>query len=1002
MKHELSVTGLDKNNRDEYIFFIIFLGEKKMKIFKKHEKGLAAADSLAFRRCLGQYTVLFIFLSTLIYGGFFLLYQRSFIWYIDGISQYFSALAYYGEHLRTILRHIFVEHQFSIPNFDFSIGYGNDIISTLHYYGIGDPLNLLSVFFRPEHTEFLFGLLYLLRLFFCGASFLIYIFPKKKEILPCLAGAIAYSFAGFPLASIWHPIFLVGLMYLPLILRGIDLVFEKKSPFLFLFSLAACLVSNFFLAYHCCIFMVIYAALKYFTEKRKSGFRCFISLVGQFFLYTLCAFLLSSLIFFPQLLTLGSEKLTVDREIGVFYPLSYYLSLMPTLFDGAKTARSWTYIGFGGIGLLCFSAAAVRFKKNIKLLIPLFLGLLFLLFPFFGSLMNGFSYASGRWSWIFTLLFSAAITLYSDDLFDFSSKELLRLTLIGSALLLLSLLSSYTRGESVFFALLIFFLGFSLVLLAHTHSLPLPKAKQGIFALVALTVFMNAVTLYHPTENNFINEAIVLGEAYKVGAKETAGAAVHEFCSDDTSFYRYDDRTDLPFYNYNNGLWFHQPSTGFYFSIQNPVTGRFISELGLNTGIPYQYRNTDDRAILQLYTGAKYAVGEGEDKLLYTPTGQTKVIENSRKFSSDYFSLDYFHGATNTKDRKEKKINLYQTEYSLPMFYTYDQTISEESFQKMNAAEKQNSLLQAAAVAEGSAEPQIKTEDLQQYDLAQKLSNQKNIEVSEHQITVKKPNTDVTVEMPLQFYSEIYLLWDGFDYQPTEQFRFAKDVFKQDKEKRENGEKVPGFDRLTLRDYLSSRLFFTKPDQVNLFVKTDLGFSEKKLDCKLRNGSNYTEHNQFLVSLGFIDIQELYNDLNTVHVTLRFPLAGTYSFRNLKLCFQSLARITDFAENRKADSFENVQVGEDSVTGEVTLSQPKLVATQIPYSDAWRVFVDGEEREVLKVNDFSCGVDMAAGHHTIEFRYHAPFFPLSLIASLCGVFLTLGIWIFRKRKKSKS
>lgn len=66
------------------------------------------------------------------------------------MPQHLNSLAYYGEYLRNILHSVFVEHKFEIPMWDMHIGYGSDILTTLHYYVIGDPLTLLSVFVSPE------------------------------------------------------------------------------------------------------------------------------------------------------------------------------------------------------------------------------------------------------------------------------------------------------------------------------------------------------------------------------------------------------------------------------------------------------------------------------------------------------------------------------------------------------------------------------------------------------------------------------------------------------------------------------------------------------------------------------------------------------------------------------------------------------------------------------------------------------------------------------------
>ena len=48
---------------------------------------------------------------------------------------------------------------------DMNIGYGSDILTTLHYYVIGDPLTLLSVFVPADKTEVLYEVLIFLVFF---------------------------------------------------------------------------------------------------------------------------------------------------------------------------------------------------------------------------------------------------------------------------------------------------------------------------------------------------------------------------------------------------------------------------------------------------------------------------------------------------------------------------------------------------------------------------------------------------------------------------------------------------------------------------------------------------------------------------------------------------------------------------------------------------------------------------------------------------------------------
>ena len=130
--------------------------EKKQKIKKELPYDIYAVLSLHGGSCF------FRFLSQ----------WKTFVWDSDGVTQHFNALLYYRSWLREILRTVFVEHRLEIPLWDLKIGYGSDILTTLHYYAYGDPLNLLSVFVPKEAwmDEF-YSFLILLRIYLAGLSF---------------------------------------------------------------------------------------------------------------------------------------------------------------------------------------------------------------------------------------------------------------------------------------------------------------------------------------------------------------------------------------------------------------------------------------------------------------------------------------------------------------------------------------------------------------------------------------------------------------------------------------------------------------------------------------------------------------------------------------------------------------------------------------------------------------------------------------------------------------
>lgn len=79
-----------------------------------------------------------------------------------------------------------------------------------------------------------------------------------------LLGSYIYCFGNFALyTGIMHPFFLNPMIYLPLLLLGIEKIFERKSPAVFVLSVFLSAVSNFYFFYMLSIFMFIYAVFRY-------------------------------------------------------------------------------------------------------------------------------------------------------------------------------------------------------------------------------------------------------------------------------------------------------------------------------------------------------------------------------------------------------------------------------------------------------------------------------------------------------------------------------------------------------------------------------------------------------------------------------------------------------------------------------------------------------------------------------------------------------------------
>lgn len=114
--------------------------------------------------CL-NYTVLFFLCSLLAFLPYLIL-DRSFVYRIDGASQYIVYLRYMGQHLKEWAGQI-ARGNFLPVMYDFTIGMGDDVNAIIRFH----PLDFLSLFVPSQWTEYLYDAILLIRYYLSGLSF---------------------------------------------------------------------------------------------------------------------------------------------------------------------------------------------------------------------------------------------------------------------------------------------------------------------------------------------------------------------------------------------------------------------------------------------------------------------------------------------------------------------------------------------------------------------------------------------------------------------------------------------------------------------------------------------------------------------------------------------------------------------------------------------------------------------------------------------------------------
>jgi uncharacterized membrane protein YfhO len=77
-----------------------------------------------------------------------------------------------------------------------------------------------------------------------------------------LIGSFIYIFSGYGLFFSHTPFFLNPLIYLPLLLLGIEKIFKRENPCLFIIMVFITLLSNFYFFYLLIEMMIIYIAIR--------------------------------------------------------------------------------------------------------------------------------------------------------------------------------------------------------------------------------------------------------------------------------------------------------------------------------------------------------------------------------------------------------------------------------------------------------------------------------------------------------------------------------------------------------------------------------------------------------------------------------------------------------------------------------------------------------------------------------------------------------------------
>ncbi len=910
------------------------------------------------------YTLLFIIFSTVAFLPW-IITGSSFVWNIDGIHQHYPALLYLGRYIRETIQGIF-SGQFTIKLWDLRLGLGSDIIGTMNYYCLGDPLDLLIGFVPARFTEFGYDALIVLRIYLAGLSFSAFAFYKKINKSHIYIGAFFYIFTCYVMMyGIKHPLFINPLIYFPLLLIGLDKLIKKERSILFTVMIAISLASNFYFFYIITIALCIYAIYRIFNLYKEHPIKeLFVSAI-KCALYYILGVAIACVLIIPMLNSFLDTSRAQNAVLpGIFYAAKYYIGLLSTSV-GFGTIDAQTNLGFFSVGLFLFMAF-IQIKNKKFFVYKLFSAIILigLLFPIFGFAMTGFSYVANRWVFIIAFVLGMGLIRAVESFEEINLKKLIFPAIFVAATIIAIIIDRFNITTNLIVTLVVMVIGIiTLAIIVKTK----PKKTYLFIILMAFMVAelgVKSVSLFFYDVDPIVPDQFTkVGETYDSTCKN----ALRRIKANDNGIYRIDSFNE-PSSNY--ALISDTPSITSYYSITPASITETMFKLENSRLFSTNWiKDFAGRTGLMELASVKYYICRS-----------TEIYNHSVPYNYKYIGKDF------SKVDKNDCFYIYKNTNPLPLVYGYDNIISEDKWDKLHATEKEQSMLQAAVVDDKSlVSSKIKEttpkfyskEVLSKDEILKQLSSQKSdsFYVDGDKIIVKYAPTEFKLNFNALNNSETYFDMDEINYTKLSDKQFA-DVKKE---------------------YSSTPALQKKYKYIKQWFETMYMGGMNPYHYQSFNYCSkyyiYKGPQSAMCNLG-------YSKDGNFNPILQLGGPGTFSFKNLRIISNPMDHYNDFINKLKLD-VSNIKMNNNSLSCNVNNSKQKLVCIAIPYSKGWTATVDGRPTKLFKINGMYTGLNVSKGKHKIEMHYSSSGLKIGALISMVGILITIIVFIIFKKKKTK-
>lgn len=498
--------------------------------------------------------------------------------------------------------------------YTFAKGLGGSLISLAAYY-LANPINWLTALFPTEMVPFAVTLLVLIRSGLCGLTSAVYFRAIGLKGWSSLIFSTAYALMSYAIVNAENYFFIDGMIFLPLVCLGVEKLVERRTGWIFLFSLTSILFVQFYMAYMAALFsflLLCYLLIVQQGSSMQEQLKVFLRWLG----WSVLAVGLAAVVLLPvaNQLALGPGRNSLPAYLlETSFPLQNLLATNFALgYKPNEIVSGLPFVYSGSV--ITFLMILFLINRKISLLEKItsvgIMGVFLLSFYFrlLDLIWHGFSqpyWWPHRYTFIFTFWM---IRIAARSWLCWSGINRRAVAIAGGIAIAFVLSARLVAHPQPSNASILLETGAVLLCIALCFYFLRLMARSRRFwmALFLLNTVILAVNAFFILRINL--QDVYSAALWRDQSKNTS-SLLAQLRSRDDSFYRVEDLTHL---NENEPLLFAYAGLSHYSSTVNWQTVRYLANLGVSQSHFFTRYDPGVPIATDSLTGVRYLISTAE------------------------------------------------------------------------------------------------------------------------------------------------------------------------------------------------------------------------------------------------------------------------------------------------------------------------------------------------------------------------------------------------------